>query len=46
MAQIHMDERRWAEARREIELELLIVPDSVGARALGERLRALEGSSR
>jgi tetratricopeptide (TPR) repeat protein len=46
MAQIHMQQRRWAEARREIERELLIVPESVGARALGERVRALEASPR
>jgi tetratricopeptide (TPR) repeat protein len=46
MAQIHLDERRWAEARQEIERELLIVPESAGARALGERLRVLEAGSR
>jgi protein O-GlcNAc transferase len=45
MAQIHLEQKRWAEARQEIERELQIVPDSAGARALGERLRALEASS-
>jgi len=45
MAQIHLEQKRWADARLEIERELLIVPDSAGARALGERLRALEASS-
>jgi len=45
MAQIHLEQRRWAEARQEIGRELLIVPESAGARALGERLRALEASS-
>ena len=45
MAQVHMDDKRWAEARREIERELTIVPESVGARALLARLSALEASS-
>jgi tetratricopeptide (TPR) repeat protein len=43
MAQIHMEQKRWAEAHQEIERELALVPDSAGARALDERLRALEG---
>jgi len=42
MAQVHMEEKRWAEARREIERELAIVPESAGARALLARLSALE----
>jgi tetratricopeptide (TPR) repeat protein len=45
MAQIHMEQKRWAEARREIERELVLVPDSAGARALAERLRALEAGA-
>jgi tetratricopeptide (TPR) repeat protein len=45
MAQIHMEQKRWAEARREIERELALVPDSAGARALAERLRALEAAT-
>jgi len=45
MAQIHMEQKRWADARREIERELALVPDSAGARALAERLRALEAGA-
>ncbi len=45
MAQIHMEQKRWAEARREIERELALIPDSVGAQALAERLRALEADA-
>jgi tetratricopeptide (TPR) repeat protein len=45
MAQVHVEQKRWAEARREIERELTLVPDSAGARALAERLRALEESA-
>jgi tetratricopeptide (TPR) repeat protein len=41
MAQVHMDQKRWAEARQEVERELAIVPESAGARALLERLSAL-----
>jgi len=42
MAQIHIEQKRWADARREIERELRLVPESAGARALHERLQALE----
>lgn len=42
LAQIHMEEGRWADARQEIEAELVLVPESAGARALQERLRVLE----
>ena len=45
MAQVHLEEKRWAEARREIERELQIVPESAGARALLERLSALEAGA-
>ena len=45
MAQIHMEQKRWADARREIERELALVPDSAGARALAARLRALEAGA-
>jgi tetratricopeptide (TPR) repeat protein len=45
LAQIHMDERRWAEARKEIEQELALVPESAGARALLQRLEAMEPKS-
>jgi Tfp pilus assembly protein PilF len=41
MAQIHMEQRRWAEARREVERELQVVPESAGARALRARLSEL-----
>lgn len=43
LAQIYLEQKRWAEARQQIERELLLVPESAGARALRERLRALEG---
>jgi tetratricopeptide (TPR) repeat protein len=45
MAQIHLEQKRWADARQEIERERQLVPDSAGARALGEQLRALEAST-
>ncbi len=45
MAKVLMDDRRWAEARREIERELTIVPESAGARALLAQLSALEAGA-
>jgi tetratricopeptide (TPR) repeat protein len=45
MAQIHMEQKRWPDARREIERELALIPASAGARALAERLRALEAGA-
>jgi tetratricopeptide (TPR) repeat protein len=45
LAQIHLEEGRWAEARQEIERELSLVPESAGARALQQRLRAMEPPS-
>jgi tetratricopeptide (TPR) repeat protein len=42
LAQIHMQEERWTEARRELELELEVVPESAGALALRQRLPAPE----
>jgi tetratricopeptide (TPR) repeat protein len=42
LAQIHLELKNWEDARREIERELAIVPESAGARALRERLRAEE----
>jgi len=45
MAQVYMEQKRWAEARQEIERELAIVPESAGARALLERLSALEAGA-
>ena len=46
MAQIHVEQKRWADARRELALERDVVPESAGARALELHLRALEGASR
>ena len=45
LAQIHLAEKRWPEARQEIERELQLVPESAGARALQQRLSALEAQS-
>ena len=45
LAQIHLEEKRWAEARQEIERELQLVPESAGARALQQRLSVLEAQS-
>jgi tetratricopeptide (TPR) repeat protein len=42
IAQVHMEQKRWAEARAAIERELVIVPESAGAHAYLERLKALE----
>lgn len=38
LAQIHMEQERWDDARREIDEELRLVPESAGARALRARL--------
>jgi len=46
IAQIHVEQKRWAEAHREIERERAIVPESAGVQALERHLRALEGASR
>ena len=46
MAQIHVEQKRWADARREIALERDVVPESAGARALERHLQALEEASR
>jgi tetratricopeptide (TPR) repeat protein len=46
MAQIHMEQKRWDEARRELERERALVPASAGVRALEHHLRALEAASR
>lgn len=42
LAQIHLEQKRFADARREIELELALVPESAGARALLARVEAEE----
>jgi tetratricopeptide (TPR) repeat protein len=43
LAQIHLEQRNYGEARQEIDRELAIVPESAGARALKQRLEAVEG---
>jgi len=43
LAQLHLEQKNYAEARKEIELELAIVPESAGALALKQRLEAGEG---
>jgi len=45
LAQIYLEQRRFSDARREIDLELRIVPESAGARALERQLRAAESKS-
>ena len=45
LAQIHMEHERWDDARREIDAELRLVPDSAGARALQDRLNVLDPRS-
>jgi tetratricopeptide (TPR) repeat protein len=45
LAQIHMELKNWEDARKEIERELAIVPESAGARALLERLQAEEAKA-
>jgi Tfp pilus assembly protein PilF len=42
MAQIHMEQGRHADARREAAAEMKLVPESAGARALLQRLDQLE----
>ena len=42
MAQIHLEQGRYADARREAERELEVVPESAGARALLARVGQLE----
>ena len=42
LAQLFVEQKRWAEARTEIERELALVPESAGARLLQQRLEAEE----
>lgn len=42
LAQIHLELKNWEGARKEIDQELAIVPESAGARALLQRLQAEE----
>jgi hypothetical protein len=46
MAQIHMEEGRYPDARLEAQRELAVVPESAGARALLARLVQLEAGKR
>jgi tetratricopeptide (TPR) repeat protein len=43
LAQIHLEQKNYGEARKEIDREFAIVPESAGARALKQRLEAVEG---
>jgi tetratricopeptide (TPR) repeat protein len=43
LAQIHLEQKNYGEARKEIDRELALVPESAGARALKQRLEAVEG---
>ena len=45
LAQIYLEQKRWAEARQEIERELALVPESAGARALKQRLDSEEAKT-
>ena len=42
LAQIHLEQKNYGEARKEIDRELAIVPESAGAQALKRRLEAEE----
>jgi len=42
LAQIHLEQKNWAETRKEIEQELALVPESAGALALERLLEAEE----
>ena len=46
LAQIHMQQEHWADARRELVLELAVVPESAGARTLLLRLPSAEPQTR
>lgn len=46
MAQIHMEQGRYADARREAERELEVVPESAGARTVLARVAQLEARKR
>ena len=45
LAQVYAEQRRWAEARSEIERELALVPESAGARALLRQVEAAEAAA-
>lgn len=42
LAQLYVEQKRWADARAEIERERALVPESAGARALLQRVEAEE----
>lgn len=44
LAQLFAEQKRWADARVEIERELALVPESAGARALLQRVEAGENA--
>jgi tetratricopeptide (TPR) repeat protein len=46
MAQVHLEQKRLAEARQEAERELAIVPESAGARSLLRQIDVLEAGAR
>jgi len=46
LPEIHLEQDRYADARREAERELEVVPESAGARALLARLAQLETGKR
>jgi len=43
LAQIHLEQKNWGEARKQIEQELALVPESAGFLALKQRIEAEEG---
>ena len=45
LAQIHLERKSWEDARKEIDRELAIVPESAGAQALLRRLQAEEAKA-
>jgi tetratricopeptide (TPR) repeat protein len=44
LAHLYIEQKRWAEARAEIERELALVPESAAARAARQRLSAAENA--
>jgi tetratricopeptide (TPR) repeat protein len=44
LAQLYLEQKRWGEARAEIERELALVPESAAARALLQRVEAAESA--
>jgi Flp pilus assembly protein TadD len=46
LAQLYLEQKRWDDARRELDLELTLVPESAGALALKRHLEADGGPPR